>query len=368
MAMTTAWTVLGLASMVRATQSAPKSSLQKASVTVLKPLAGADPNLEDNLRSIFEQDHPSFEVLFGVESADDPAAPIAERVRACYPHVPSRVVVTSGQDAKNPKVRNLLGMLPHATHDLCVISDSNVRTPVDYLSDLVETREREGAGLVTNLVAGVGEQDLGAAAECAQLNGFCTPGSCLPTTVGNAAIIGKSILFSQTELERLGGLQKVADVLAEDFVLGKMYEHAGLRLAVARTIVENVTGRVPITSFFARQKRWTALRWRLAPAAFVLEGLTSPLMLLVFAIVMGAPGTTAWAAPWMLALALLRDVGGWVLLRGLRRAWIPIVILPIKDLVVLAAWAAAPFTRTLSWRGRSLRLGAGTILYAAAKP
>ncbi|MBL9112413.1 MAG: hypothetical protein JNM74_24210 [Myxococcales bacterium] len=52
------------------------------------------------------------------------------------------------------------------------------------------------------------------------------------------------------------------------------------------------------------------------------------------------------------------------MLRGWRRAWIPLVVWPVKEALVLAAWASAPFAKTLRWRGRSLRLGAGTILYA----
>lgn len=370
MALVTAWVVLALGSMAHATRRRAQRTTSNTKVTILKPLAGADPSLEDNLTSFFEQDYPTFEILLGVESADDPAACIAERVRHRYPLVQSRLVVTSrssGRDAKNPKVRNLLGLLPFASHDLCLISDSNVRAPRDYLADLVATRLREGAGLVTSLVAGAGEGDLGSAADCAQMNGFCTPGSCLPTSFGNAAIIGKSILFSRTELDGLGGLAKVADVLAEDFVLGKMYEHAGLRLAVAHVVIESVAGRLSLASFFARQRRWAALRWRLAPAAFVLEGLTSPLVLMVMALLFGKSGMATWGVPWMVALALVRDLGGWLLLRGPRRLWVPLLVLPLKEVLVLAAWAVAPFTRTLSWRGRSLRLGAGTILYESAR-
>lgn len=361
----TLWTLLGLVAVARTARRRPRGGAPLPSVTLLKPLAGADPSLAQNLRTAFEQTHPSFEIVLGVESEDDPAYPIAAQAMARYPAVASRLVVTGRGDAKNPKVRNLLGILPQARHDLCVISDSNVRVAPDYLEDLVATREREGAGLVTSLVAGVGEASIGAAADSAHLNGFSTPGSCLPTSFGSAAIVGKSILFSQRELESLGGLRKVADVLAEDFVLGKMYEHAGMRLAIGSTIVENVTGRVTLGAFFARQRRWAALRYRLAPVSLLLELLVSPLAIALVALVM-----LSWpralevaASAWLLAIA--RDVGGWALLRGPRRAWVPFVVGPVKDALALAALLTAPFARTLHWRGRSLRLGAGTILYTA---
>src|SRR5438045_3980042 len=42
-------------------------------ISILKPLAGLDAGLESNLRTFFEQDYPSFEILFAVRDADDPA-------------------------------------------------------------------------------------------------------------------------------------------------------------------------------------------------------------------------------------------------------------------------------------------------------
>ena len=35
-------------------------------ISILKPLAGLDLDLESNLRTFFEQDYPAFEILFAV--------------------------------------------------------------------------------------------------------------------------------------------------------------------------------------------------------------------------------------------------------------------------------------------------------------
>src|SRR4051812_45812840 len=53
-------------------------------ISVLRPLAGAHDNTEANLRSVFEQRYPNFEVLLSVHEESDPAADLARRVMAAY--------------------------------------------------------------------------------------------------------------------------------------------------------------------------------------------------------------------------------------------------------------------------------------------
>ncbi|MCC6217815.1 MAG: glycosyltransferase [Polyangiaceae bacterium] len=386
-----AWNLLGLASVIsarrrrpserqpatasRAIASAPRGpggtptlregrSAGFLPVSIVKPLAGADDGLERCLESLFTQDHPRFEVIFGVERGDDPAIPIAERVRARYPDVPSRVVVHGRVRGLNPKVRNLLGTLPHASFDLVLASDSNVLAPPGHLTDLLATRARTGAGLVTSLVAGVDDRTLGGSLECVQLNGFAAAGSCLPTRLGDALVIGKTMLFAQAELRALGGLERVADLLAEDFVLGKTFQHAGFPVAIGRLPVANPTGGATLARFVERQTRWAVLRWRLRPVAFVLEPLTSPLVPLALAVAVLGGAALPWLLGWALLCWAARDVGGWIALRGARGAWRAWVLGPVRDLVMLVAWARAPFVREVTWRTHRLRLGAGTLLYA----
>ena len=262
--------------------------------------------------------------------------------------------------ANDIKVQNLLGMLPHATHDLLLISDSNVRAPRHYLRELVALHAGKDVGMVTNLFAGTGERSLGAALENVQLNGFVAAGSALPTLSGDAAVIGKSTLFSRAALEGLGGMSRLSCVLAEDFVLGKMFQNAGQRVLIAPTVLESPNRHRSLRAVFSRHLRWSMLRWRLRPAAALLEPLTSPLLMLPFAHFVF--GHFAWL--WLVALLAVRDLGGWVLLRGWGRAWIPVLLGPARELAAPFAWLIGTFKRHVSWRGQRLRLSSGTLLYA----
>lgn len=371
------WIALGVAATlrVRGSRGAPPRKAHAresgvrvgAHVSVLKPLAGADAELEANLETFFVQDHSAFELVFGVVRADDPALAIVARLRERHPHVAVKVIVHEGGRGMNPKVANLLGMLVHAAHDTLLVSDSNVRAPTHYVREMVAVLEDSNVpspGLVTNLFVGVGETGVGSALENVQLAGFCAGGMALPMLLGDAVVVGKSMMMSRRVLESLGGLERVADVLAEDFVLGKMFQHAGLPVRLAPTVLENVTTGTTVRAFVERQLRWAMIRSRLRPVAQLLEIITSPVALLPFAL-----ASFGWqlALAWTLAALTLRDVGGWLALRGFHRAWIPLFLSPLRELLMLVVWLRAPFKRHITWRGHKIRLGMGTLGYLTRK-
>lgn len=358
------WIVVGLVALWSATRRRPRRNAGVALLpaTVLKPLCGADADLEASLETFFMQDHPDYQIVFGVERADDPALAVVERLVARHPSRSCRIVVTAAAArGHNPKVRNLRAMLGAADHDLVVVSDSNVRVPAHYLRELVEVYVSEpDVGLVTNIVAGVGERSLAGALECIQLCGFCAIGSAVPTLMGDAAVVGKSMLLSRARLEALGGLARVADVLAEDYVLGKTVQHAGFGVRIAPTVVENVVGPLTLRAHVERHLRWALIRFRLRPQAFLLEPLASPLALLPVAFAAFGPA----AFPWAFAAMLVRDVGGWLILRGPRGVAAAALLGLVREVVGLGVWLAAPLTRHVVWRGHRVRVGAGTLLYS----
>jgi len=172
-------------------------------------------------------------------------------------------------------------------------------------------------------------------------------------------LVGKSALFSRRKLQRLGGLRRLSDVLAEDFVMGKTFSRAGGRIIVAPTVLENVTRTMTVRAMFARQLRWSMMRFRVLPLAAALEPVASPLALLPLVWLLLGPWAIAWAA----VMLGLRDLGGWLVLRGHKRWYLPVLLAPLRELLVLAVWCVAPLKQHVSWRGKRFRLGAGTLLY-----
>jgi|SRR5271156_541942 len=62
-------------------------------VTVLRPLKGLDPHLEDCLESTFRQRYHEFEIILSVADDQDPAGQIARDLIAKYPNVPAKLII-----------------------------------------------------------------------------------------------------------------------------------------------------------------------------------------------------------------------------------------------------------------------------------
>ena len=107
-------------------------------VSVLKPLHGDEPNLEENLASFFQQDYPEYEILFCARKSDDPGLETARRVAARFPRVPARILVCGEPPWPNARTYSLEIMRRSARFPILVATDSDVRVAPDYLASVVE--------------------------------------------------------------------------------------------------------------------------------------------------------------------------------------------------------------------------------------
>jgi ceramide glucosyltransferase len=339
-------------------------------VSILKPLAGHDDDLEENLESFAKIDYPAFEVLLGIASLSDPAHQVARRFVAAHAHqthFSARVVITDPDAAINPKVAQLVGLDRVATGEVNVVSDSNVRVRPDYLWSLVAELADERVGLVTSLFAGTGERTLGAALENLQLCVSVAPGYVAMSAIARPVTVGKSMAMRRRDLARLGGFTPLGDVLAEDYALGQHFREAGFLVRTSLDAVENWNVACTIMRTVERHTRWSKLRRALLPAGFAFEPILAPI---VVASAWAAIVPGAFTASMLGAVCLAQTGTALIAVRVLRGRWLAWWYAPleiVRSYVTFLCWLRAAVSRRIEWRGHTFILTRGSVIVRAAQ-
>ena len=313
-------------------------------ISILKPLCGLDDRLMQNLATFAALPYPTYEVLLGVRDVDDAAYPTALAVARRWP-LRFRVVVQSGEPGLNPKVNQLMTLARAARNDLLVISDSNTRVPPGYLDEIAALLQDEGVGLVTHPIVGQGDDQygarLGSALDNIHLGGSITPALTTAKVVfGKDYVVGKSMALRWSDVRALGGFGVVKDVLAEDFVLGRLIpEKLGKRVVLARSVVRCVSQRRTVGSFVKRYARWSVMQHQCAGLAaygglLLLNRSCSRRWRSARRRDAGRPAPGSRRA----AARMCLDAAAGLVLRG--RAFAPWALAwaPVKDLLAAGAW------------------------------
>jgi ceramide glucosyltransferase len=334
-------------------------------LTVIMPLAGLEEELDENLEALLNQVYDApHEIIFTSASAHDPGVDRARRAARAFPDVDARFV-TAPEFGLNPEVRNIAAALDVARYDLVFHTDANVRLRPDRLRAITQEFVAADAGITTCPVIGTGERNLWAAVENVQLSAFVTPAMCFANgPCREPCVVGKVMVFRRSELAALGGLERVKDLLAHDYFLGRMYAEAGQKVLLSRFPIENVNVRRGAPAFFERHTRWLQMRLMARPVGWALDLLANPVLWAIVAVgasdggqrqlaVLGAVWAGKMAIDWTTAAQL----------RG--RPVRCLLAFPIRDVVLPLAAIASLRSCRVDWRGSQLRLGRDTELTVA---
>jgi ceramide glucosyltransferase len=334
-------------------------------ITLLKPVKGLEESLEANLRSYFELRYPApLQYVFASTERDDPGIALARRLAAEYPERDVRFVLSPNDYGLNPKVSNLSGAIAVAKYDLLLQSDANTRVEPDYLTSVAGEFVATGASLLGSLVVGVGEDSVGAALENIQLTTFTAPGCCSAQELANISVVlGKAMLFKKSELAEVGGLDAVKDVLAEDYVLGRLFETSGRRVVLSTEPIQNVNVHTPVTRFLDRHSRWLKMRAVVSVSGFVADVGSNPTVFALLAMILG--GFDPRLVGVFMAVSGYKLFGDARMLERMRGTPMKLsysLLAPARDVLLAGVWLHAMFSRSIEWRGEHFLLTRGSVL------
>jgi ceramide glucosyltransferase len=332
-------------------------------LSLLKPLAGSEPNLEAHLATFFVQDYPEYEILFCTREAHDAGLAIARQVAEHFPHIQARFFSTGGQPPYiNAKVAQMELMEQNARHDILVISDSDVRVTPDYLRAVALPFADEKVGGMTCPYRGVAaEGGLWARLEAVGMSVEMTAGVLAARlTEGMRFVLGPTMAFRRETLRRMGGFAVTADHCADDFVLGNETWKQGETVELSHHAIDHVVLNSTFISSMKHQVRWMKSTRFSRPKGHFGTVLTFSVPFGLLGLVAGLwSGHTLWGVT-LLAFSIATRLAvsiavGRMVVRD--PSWFGLLVLyPIRDLMGAGFWAASYLGSKVLWRGRTYEL------------
>lgn len=322
-------------------------------ITIIKPLKGDDRDLEENLATFCRQDYPCYQILFCLQTPDDPALAAVTRLKKEFPETDIEVVVSKSRIGWNPKVNNMANAYPFAKYDLLLMSDSDIRVTPDFLKTMAEPFSDPGVGLVTSFYQATGAHGVWGAMESLSINAHFLPQAACAANFGMRFAMGAAMMVRRQAFEASGGFLNLADHLADDFWLGESVREAGWRLETSEGCVDSVPGIGSAAGHFKHLVRWARTIRLCQPAGFYASLIQHGFSLLTLRLLVTGPdaaGLLLLGSIWAIKAASAYSLGAGL---GGRQDARALLLLPLSEWFSFAAWLGACASNTVVWRGET---------------
>ena len=347
-----------------------RTSRNQLRAAILLPCRGLEPDFETNIRAFLTQDYREYEMLFVVESQQDPAyAALTQIIKQSRRN--AWLLIAGEAHNCGQKVHNLLFALDTLDAndrrvEVLVFADADARPHATWLAELVAPLNDRSVGATTGFRWYVPER-----------GGFAS----WLTSAWNASALsllgersgfawGGSMAILRENFTRLKIKQRWRGAVSDDYVLTAALQETGQRIkfipqclvathanTTLAQLLEFTTRQLKITRVYAPHvwqltalshglfnfTVWggaTWLAWRAAQGEF------KPALALGWLMVLLLGALTSWLRA-TIAANLLPDVRATLL----AHRWLYALCAPLVPLIYLYNLAASAFSRRIVWRG-----------------
>jgi ceramide glucosyltransferase len=261
-------------------------------------------------------------------------------------------------------------MEQQAKHELLIISDADVRVPADFLANFVEplrtSQKRDeqskkpserACGLVNCFYRLANPTTLAMQWEAICINTdfwsqVLQSRSLKPLDFALGAVMGTR----RRLVKEIGGFEKMADYLADDYELGNRIACLGYKIELCTAVVDCVASPMGWQKVWNHQLRWSRNHSSMPAGAYFFSVVSNP---------------TVWPLLWLLVhpdllsaavcivCCALRIIGALDLQQRMtqsRKHFVYWWLAPIKDLLQITIWLLAFAGNRIEWRGQRFRL------------
>lgn len=336
-------------------------------VSVLKPMHGLEPQLRENIESFFRQDYPEFELVFCARTRDDAALKLVDEIAPRYPGVKVKVIASGEPPCSNAKVYSLQQMLEAASHDVLVISDSDVEVTPNYLREVAAPLmdPARNIGVVTCLYRGVPTGGLWSQLEALGMSVEMTSGVVIAGMLEDKMrfALGPTMATRKDVVAKFGGFARMAEYCSDDYLLGNWAAAAGYEVVISPHVIDHIVLGRDWRASWAHQVRWMKSTRFSRPKGHFGTGLTFSVPFGILALATGALtsemtlGFSLFA--WSVVNRLIQSVVvGWGVVKD-PRAVSYVWLYPLRDLLGFFLWMASYGSNVIDWRGHKYRMVEG---------
>ncbi len=342
--------------------SHPEPVTKYPPVTLLKPLHLDEPRLRENLESFCWQNYAApIQIVFGVQDPLDPAIKIVEGLKRSYPGLDIELVIDTRLYGTNRKVSNLINLVERAKYDVLVMSDSDIAVAPNYLTAITNSLAQARGGAVTCVYSGAPLKSIWSRFVAMGINYQFIPNALFGTTLGLAApCFGSTIALHKDLLRRIGGMQAFANLLADDYEIGRAVRAQGHSMTLAPVVVAHTCAEQSRRDLFDHELRWARTVRLLNTGGHFGTIVTHALPLALIA--MALNGLTIVSATVLGTALLSRFLVKWRMDRVLGTSAGPAWLLPARDMLSFVIFLGSLFGGNIHWRGTRFLVAADGVL------
>ena len=345
-----AYSVMATIALWRFRRQPPSLPNDAPSVSVLRPLFGEEPELYQNLASVCRQSYRGrVQAILGARDPSDGALAVARRLQRDWPTLDIVAVGNPAPHGTNRKISNLINISTLADGEVIIIADSDVRFPPDGFDTIISTLEGPQVGLAYCLYRGRSAAGFWSGFAALDINVRFAPSVVIGQALGFNPCLGPAMALRADVLRRIGGLERLADLLADDYELGRAVRQEGYRVCCPPLVIDHVFSETSLTEVFVHELRWARTVRLVEPGGYFGSVITHFLSLALIGVVLagfGAPALT-----WLAGLVVFRLVQAGILLRLMAADWRAIWLVPIRDLLSFVVFVCGAFGNRVQWRG-----------------